>query len=241
MIPWLARDRYGITRAGDACRMVREAAERQREATGGRCQPCPRPEPVRRRACRAGGCERRTRPCPPRRASGPPALPYGGGRAADHGGLVLAPRGGPFIDLVEHTDDSQAPRWPNSHPTADAATHSPRLDRGGWAAPRGTGEAKVTVGSPSSLPETLQQLRHAQPHPVPRPNLASTSCLRVVWDRQVLDGVANHPSIDGTQESGLHGPSAPPLHLGFVVPDACPQLDRRPRVGSEAAGQQANA
>ena len=23
---------------------------------------------------------------------------------------VLAPRGGPFIDLVEHTDDSQAPR-----------------------------------------------------------------------------------------------------------------------------------
>ena len=49
---------------------------------------------------------------------------------------------------------------------------------GGWAAPRGTGEAKVTVGGRSSLPETLQQLRHAQPHPVPRPNLASTSCLR---------------------------------------------------------------
>jgi hypothetical protein len=35
---------------------------------------------------------------------------------------VLAPRGGPFIDLLDQADDSQAPRWPNSHPTADAAT-----------------------------------------------------------------------------------------------------------------------
>jgi hypothetical protein len=34
----------------------------------------------------------------------------------------LGHRGGRFVDLVEQTDDSQAPRWPNSHPTADAVT-----------------------------------------------------------------------------------------------------------------------
>jgi hypothetical protein len=31
-------------------------------------------------------------------------------------------RGGPFVDLVEQTDDSQTPRWPNSHPTAETVT-----------------------------------------------------------------------------------------------------------------------
>jgi hypothetical protein len=31
-------------------------------------------------------------------------------------------RGAPFVDLVEQTDDSQAPRWPNSHPTASPPT-----------------------------------------------------------------------------------------------------------------------
>ena len=34
----------------------------------------------------------------------------------------LGHRGAPFVDLVEQTNDSQAPRWPNSHPTADAVT-----------------------------------------------------------------------------------------------------------------------
>jgi hypothetical protein len=34
----------------------------------------------------------------------------------------LGHRGAPFVDLVEQTDDSQAPRRPNSHLTADAVT-----------------------------------------------------------------------------------------------------------------------
>ena len=59
-------------------------------------------------------------------------------------------------------------------------------------------------------------------HPVTQPSASPATCVVALVD-EVKHGVVNHPSINGMQAIRGSCDLSSPLHLGYVVPDACPQ------------------
>jgi hypothetical protein len=91
-------------------------------------------------------------------------------------------------------------------------------------------------------PAIRQELRLTTPHAAP----SGPDAIRVLGSADVGEQVDERWCgsgwlVNGMQGSGVHASSAPPLHLGFVVPDACPRPRQRVAGWRESARQEANA